>query len=66
MGLMKAMKAQVPRTTLAELGVEAAPARVAVAYRGPAKRAPVKMIEGEAPGAAAQLVKLLRDEARVL
>jgi len=66
MGLMKAMKAQVPRLTLAELGVEAAPAPVVQSYRGPAKRAPVKMVEGEPAAAAAQLVKLLREEAKVL
>ncbi|MEW6486747.1 MAG: electron transfer flavoprotein subunit beta/FixA family protein [Thermodesulfobacteriota bacterium] len=66
MGLMKAMKAQVPKATLAELGVEAAPALAVQSYRGPAKRAPVKMVEGEPAVAAAQLVKLLREEAKVL
>jgi electron transfer flavoprotein beta subunit len=66
MGLMKAMKAQVPKSTLAELGVEALPPRVPVRYRGPAKRPPVKMIEGEAAAAAAELVRRLREEARVL
>jgi electron transfer flavoprotein beta subunit len=66
MGLMKAMKAQFPRATLAELGVEALPARTAAAYRGPARRPPVKMVEGEPAAAAGELVRLLRDEARVL
>lgn len=66
MGLMKAMKAQVPKATLAELGVEAVPAPWVEAYRGPAKRAPVKLVEGEPAAAAAQLVKLLREEAKVL
>jgi len=66
MGLMKAMKAQIPRVTLAELGVEAAPAPAVQTYRGPAKRAPVRMVEGEPPAAAVQLVKLLREEAKIL
>lgn len=66
MGLMKAMKAQIPKATLAELGVEAAPAPAVQAYRGPAKRAPVKMVEGEPAAAAAELVRLLREEAKVL
>ncbi len=66
MGLMKAMKAQVPKSTLAELGVEAEPALTAERYRGPAKRPPVKRIEGEPAAAAAELVRLLREEARVL
>lgn len=66
MGLMKAMKAQVPRATLAELEVEAVRAPAVEAYRAPAKRAPVKMVEGEPAAAAAQLVKLLREEAKVL
>lgn len=66
MGLMKAMKAQVPRATLADLGVEPLPPRAASGYRGPAKRPPVKMIEGEPAEAAGRLVRLLRDEARVI
>ncbi|MBI5445881.1 MAG: electron transfer flavoprotein subunit beta, partial [Deltaproteobacteria bacterium] len=65
-GLMKAMKAQVPKATLAELGVEAAPAPVVAGYRGPARRPPVQMIEGEPAAAAARLVELLRAEAEVL
>ncbi len=66
MGLMKAMKAQIPKLTLAELGVEAAPVLAVQAYRGPAKRAPVTMVEGEPAVAAAQLVRLLREEAKIL
>ena len=66
MGLMKAMKAQIPKLGLAELGVEAIPPPPVRAYRGPAKRAPAKMLEGEPAAAAAQLVKLLREEAKVL
>lgn len=66
MGLMKAMKAQVPKASLSELGVEPAPAPVVDEYRGPAKRPPVTMIEGEPAAAAARLVELLRGEAKVL
>ncbi len=66
MGLMKAMKAQIPRRNLAELGVEAVPPPPVRAYRGPARRAPAKMLEGDPAAAAAQLVKLLREEAKVL
>lgn len=66
MGLMKAMKTQVPKATLAELGVDAAPPRAVVGYRGPAKRPPVRLIEGDAGSAAGTLVRLLRDEAKVL
>jgi len=66
MGLMKAMKAQVPKASLADLGVEAVPALTVEGYRGPAKRPPVKMVEGEPAAAATQLVRLLREEAKVL
>ncbi len=66
MGLMKAMKAQIPKLTLADLGVEAVPAPAVQSYRGPAKRAPVRMVEGEPTAAAAELVRLLRVEAKVL
>ncbi|MBI5442776.1 MAG: electron transfer flavoprotein subunit beta/FixA family protein [Deltaproteobacteria bacterium] len=66
MGLMKAMKAQVPKTTLQELGVAAAAAPAVAGYRAPARRAPVKMLEGEPAAAASQLVKILHDEARVI
>jgi electron transfer flavoprotein alpha/beta subunit len=66
MGLMKAMKAQIPRMNLADLGVEAAVPLVVQDYRGPTKRPPAKMLEGEPVAAAAHLVKLLREEAKVL
>ncbi len=66
MGLMKAMKAAVPKVTLAELGVEPAPALEAVSYRGPRTRPAVKMIGGDAAAASAELVRLLREEAKAL
>ena len=66
MGTMKAMKAQVPKETLAALRVEAAAPLSVVGYRAPAARQPVTMLEGDAADAAAQLVKLLREQSRVL
>jgi electron transfer flavoprotein beta subunit len=65
-GMMKAMKAQVPRLSLAELGVEVSPPVPVAAYRTSGDRPPVKLIEGEPAEAAAALVRLLREEARVL
>jgi electron transfer flavoprotein beta subunit len=66
MGTMKAMKAQVPKETLAELGVEALAPLAVAGYRGPGVRQPVTMLKGEAADVAAQLVKLLREQSRVL
>ncbi len=65
-GTMKAMKVQIPRTDLATLGVEAHPVLPVASYRTVGKRPPVKMIEGEPAEAAAELVRLLRQEAKVL
>ncbi|GAB4246984.1 MAG: electron transfer flavoprotein subunit beta/FixA family protein [Thermoleophilia bacterium] len=66
MGVMKAMKAQVPRVSLGELGVAVVPPLVVKGYREPGRRAPVTMIEGEPAAAAAELVRRLREEAKVL
>lgn len=66
MGLMKAMKAPVPKVTLAELGVSARPAVAAKSYRGPTARPKVRFIEGDANAAAAELARLLKEEAKVL
>jgi electron transfer flavoprotein alpha/beta subunit len=63
---MKAMKAQIPRTDLAALGVSAHPALSVAAYRTVGARPPVKMIEGEPIDVAAELVRLLQEEAKVL
>lgn len=65
-GVMKAMRAKIETTTLADLGVEAAEPVKVLGYRPPAKRAAVKMIPGDAATAAAELVRLLREEAKVL
>ena len=67
MGTMKAMKAQVPKETLAELGVEAGalagrgrlPGPGGAAAGDDARRARLADV-------AAQLVKLLREQSRVL
>lgn len=66
MGLMKAMKAVVPKATLAELGVTARPALEVESYRGPRTRPPVKMLEGAPGEVSAALVRLLKEEAKVL
>lgn len=65
-GVMKAMKAKIEKSTLADLGVEAEPGVKILGYQPPAKRSAVKMIPGEPAEAAAQLVQLLRDEAKAL
>ncbi len=66
MGVMKAMKAQVPRATLEQLGVAAVLPLPVLGYRAAGKRPPVTMIEGEPAAAAAELVRRLREEAKVL
>lgn len=66
MGVMKAMKVEVPTLGLEELGVEAAPQLRPRAYRLPSGRPPVTMIDGEPEEAAAELVRRLREEAGVL
>lgn len=66
MGVMKAMRAQPPKATLAELGVEAVAPLAVAGYQGPRSRPAVRMIAGEPAEAAAELVRRLREEARVL
>ena len=66
MGLMKAMKAEVPRVSLAELGVEAGSSPKVWRYTRPKVRPPVKMIDGDASQAASELVRLLRDEVKMI
>lgn len=65
-GTMKAMKVQIPRTDLAALGVTAQAPLPVTGYSTVGERPPVKMIEGEPADAAAELVRLLREEAKVL
>lgn len=66
MGLMNAMRAQVPKVSLADLGVEPLPALQLVEYRSPQARPPVRMIEGEPAEAAAELVRLLGEASGIL
>jgi electron transfer flavoprotein beta subunit len=66
MGIMKAMRAEVPKVSLAEVGVEVAASPQVRSYSRPKVRLPVKMIEGAALQAASELVRLLRDEVKVI
>jgi electron transfer flavoprotein beta subunit len=72
MNVMKAMKAQITKVDLASLGVNASDvgaqgARVRVErYYPPPKRPPVKMIKEDFPQNVKSLVKLLREEAKII
>ena len=66
MGLMKAMKAQVPKVSLADLGVAPAATLRVLGHQPPKNRPPVTMIQGDPAQAAAELVHRLRDEAKVI
>jgi electron transfer flavoprotein beta subunit len=66
MGLMKAMKAEVPKVSLADVGVAAVASPHVRGYSRPKVRLPVKMVEGGASQAAIELVRLLRDEVKVI
>jgi electron transfer flavoprotein beta subunit len=65
-GVMRAMRAKLETFTLADLGVEVVEPVKVLGYRPPVKRAAVKMIPGEASVAVPELVRLLREEAKVL
>jgi len=72
MNVMKAMKAQIKKIDLASLGLGKADVGVQAAkmraqkYLPPAKRPPVKMIKEDFPENVKTLVKLLREEAKVI
>jgi electron transfer flavoprotein beta subunit len=72
MNVMKAMKAQIKKADLASLGLSGTEvggqaARVKVRkYSPPPKRPPVKMIKEDFPGNVRTLVRLLREEAKVI
>jgi electron transfer flavoprotein alpha/beta subunit len=72
MNAMKAMKAQIKKVDLAALGlsssdVGSSSARVKVqTYLPPPKRPPVKMIKEDFPENIKTLVRLLREEAKVI
>jgi electron transfer flavoprotein beta subunit len=72
MNVMKAMKVQIKKVDLAALGVNktdvgAQAAKVKIQkYTPPPKRPPVKMIKGDFPDNVKTLVKLLKEEAKVI
>jgi electron transfer flavoprotein beta subunit len=72
MNVMKAMKAQIKKVGLAALGLNPADvglqgAKVKVRkYFPPPKRTPVKMVKGDFPENVKTLVRLLREEAKVI
>ena len=65
-------KKEIKKVALAEVGLDAGEVGAAgaqadvVKYHPLPERPPVKMIGGEAPEAAKELVKLLREEAKVI
>ena len=71
-GVMKAMKVQIPKVTPNELGLSAedlgkAGSKVRIErYLPPKKRAGVHLITGDAKEAAAEAVRILADEVRVI
>jgi len=66
-GIMKAKKKPVDVKDAAALGISVEPKATIVKMTPPPERAPGKIIEGDDPTAkAAELVKLLREEAKVI
>ena len=72
MNVMKAMKTQIKKVDLAALGLNAAEvggqaAKIKIQkYLSPPKRTPVKMIKEDFPENVKSLVKLLKEEAKVI
>ena len=72
MNVMKAMKAQIKKVNLAALGLSAVDVggqavKIKVQkYLAPPKRPPVKMIKEDFPENVKALVKLLKEEAKVI
>lgn len=71
-GIMKAKKKEIKKVTLADVGLEAsqvgsegAQARI-IKFQPLPERPPVKMIDGEVGDQAKELVRLLREEAKVV
>jgi len=71
-GIMKAKKKEIKKVTLADLPLEAAAVGAVgaktrvVKYHALPERPPVKMIPGDAAAQARELVRLLREEAKVI
>jgi electron transfer flavoprotein beta subunit len=72
MNVMKAMKAQIKKVDLAALGLSSGDVGLSSAkvkvhkYLPPPKRPPVKMIKEDFPENVKTLVRLLREEAKVI
>ena len=69
MKVMKAAKAKIDSRDLAALGISAddvAPLTELVRYESPGKRGPVRMAAGDFPANVDDLVRMLRDEAKVI
>jgi electron transfer flavoprotein beta subunit len=69
MKVMKAAKAKLDVRNLGSLGLSAddvAPKLELVRYESPSQRGPVTMAKGDFPANVDSLVRLLRDEARVI
>ncbi|HVK59963.1 MAG TPA: electron transfer flavoprotein subunit beta/FixA family protein [Bdellovibrionales bacterium] len=66
-GIMKAKKKTIKELTLDAVGASASDTRVRYkAFQMPAEKPPVKMLSGDAAAQAGELVKLLRNEAKVI
>jgi electron transfer flavoprotein beta subunit len=71
-GVMKAMRAEIRRITVADVGLaadqvgEKGAKEEILGYRRPSKRAPVHQIEGDAVEAVRELVRLLREKAGII
>jgi len=71
-GVMKAMRAQIPRATPEDLGLK--PGEIGLAgskarirrYVAPKKRSQVQLIDGDAQAAAIEAVRILMDVERVI
>ncbi|MEC9284332.1 MAG: electron transfer flavoprotein subunit beta/FixA family protein [Bdellovibrionota bacterium] len=66
-GIMKAKKKPVNEVSLSDLGLSDSDSKTKLsAYRMPAERPPIKFLDGEAAAQTSELVKLLREEAKVI
>lgn len=66
-GIMKAKKKVIKEIELASLNITAADQKVKyVGYTLPAEKPPVKLLSGDSTAQTTELIKLLRDEAKVL
>lgn len=66
-GIMKAKKKVIKEVEFSALGITASEQKVKyVSFSVPPEKPPVKLLSGDASAQAAELIKLLRDEAKVL